>query len=223
MTVHPPVGPQARAAIDSCWRSIGVRGDRSCEELATHSHCHNCPTYSNAALALLDRKVGEVGLEAVDRFAEQSEAEAGDMRSAVIFRIGSEWFALSMLICDEVVEAGRVHSLPHRRSPVVLGLTNIRGELVICLSLARLLGIDGDAEPTQRRLLVVRAQGGRLALPVDEVQHTHRCSDSELMPLPATMAGAATSYTRGVLSWRDRIIGCLNDDAVAAALHRCLA
>jgi chemotaxis-related protein WspD len=37
---------------------------------------------------------------------------------------------------DEIVGPRPVHSLPHRRNPALLGLVNVRGELVICVSLA---------------------------------------------------------------------------------------
>lgn len=210
-------------AIRDCWNSIGVRGDHSCEELAAHSHCRNCPAYSDAALALLEREVDAGSLKVgAGRFDRRDESDLGSTRSAIVFRIGGEWFALSTLVCDEVVAAGPVHSLPHRRSPVVLGLTSIRGELVVCLSLARLLGI-GETPSEMRRLLVVRAEGGRIALTVDEVQHTHRYGEREVMPVPATMAGSAATYTAGVLAWQEKVVGCLREDALVAALERSLA
>ena len=40
-----------------CWETIGVHGDSSCEELAQHIHCRNCPVYSTAAQGLLDRPI----------------------------------------------------------------------------------------------------------------------------------------------------------------------
>src|SRR5262245_23179704 len=43
----------------ACWRTIGVRGDHSCPELAEHVHCRNCPVYSAAALTVLDGELSE--------------------------------------------------------------------------------------------------------------------------------------------------------------------
>jgi chemotaxis-related protein WspD len=59
----------------------------------------------------------------------------------VIFRIGAEWLALPTPAFQEVAERRVIHTLPHRRHGVVLGLVNIRGELLICVSLGRLLGL----------------------------------------------------------------------------------
>ena len=57
------LAPEA-PAIDACWQRIGVRGDRSCELLVQHVHCHNCERHAEAALLLLDRH--EQRLDAID-------------------------------------------------------------------------------------------------------------------------------------------------------------
>ncbi len=41
--------------VDDCWNRIGVRGDKTCERLAEHVHCRNCPVHAAAANRLLDR------------------------------------------------------------------------------------------------------------------------------------------------------------------------
>src|SRR2546422_1979826 len=37
----------------------------------------------------------------------------------------------------EVAERRVIHSLPHRRTGIVLGVVNVRGELLVCVSLGR--------------------------------------------------------------------------------------
>jgi chemotaxis-related protein WspD len=213
---------EADAEIHDCWNSIGVRGDKSCPELQRHSHCRNCPAYSAAAATLLDRDLDAPPAAAMPgHFAEAAPLGEGSTESAVIFRVGTEWFALSTLLLDEIVGMRVVHSLPHRRNPALLGLVNVRGELVVCVSIARLL--IGDTAPSpQGRLVVVRHASGRLAFPVDEVQHAHRYHPDELKPVPATVARSASAFTRGLLSWRDRIVGCLDERLILEALNRSL-
>lgn len=212
----------ADTEIFDCWNRIGVRGDKSCPELVRHSHCRNCPTYSAAAATLLDRDlVGPPAAVATGQFAAVTPGEEGGTESAVIFRVGTEWFALSTLLLDEIVGLRPIHSIPHRRNPALLGLANVRGELVACISIARLL--IGEAAPSpQGRLIVVRHASGRLAFPVDEVQHTHRYRLDEMKPVPATVAKSASSFTKGLLSWRDRSVGCLDERLLLDALNRSL-
>jgi len=212
----------ADAELFDCWNKIGVRGDKSCPELARHSHCRNCPTYSAAAATLLDRELAAPPAAATtSHFAEAAPAGDVDTQSVVIFRVGTEWFAVSTLLLDEIVGVRAIHSLPHRRNPALLGLANVRGELVTCVSIARLLFGEGAPLP-QGRLIVMRHASGRLAFPVDEVQHTHRYRPDALMPVPPTVAKSASAFTRGLLSWCDRIVGCLDERLVLDALNRSL-
>jgi len=131
-------------------------------------------------------------------------------------------------VVDEVADLRAIHSLPHRRSGVVLGLANVRGELIVCVSLAQLLGIE--AQPAEsgprvrrqalRRLLVVRERGMRLAFPVDEVHGTHRYDQAELKPAPSTVARATASYSRAVLPWQAHAVGLLDDELLFHSLNR---
>lgn len=209
--------------IYDCWNKIGVRGDKSCPELERHSHCRNCPAYSAAAATLLDRDMADPSAAATtSHFAEAAQEREGSTESAVIFRVGTEWFAASTLLLDEIVGMRAVHSLPHRRNPALLGLVNIRGELVVCVSISRLL-IGEAPPPSQGRLVVMRHANGRLAFPVDEVQHTHRYRPDDLKPVPATVARSASAFTKGLLSWRNRTVGCLDERLLFEALNRSLA
>jgi chemotaxis-related protein WspD len=132
---------------------------------------------------------------------------------------------------DEVAVQRPAHCLPHRRSAVVIGLVNVRGALLICVSLARLLGvIEGSAGPAQNpsataagRLVVLRHASGRLTFPADEVHGCHRYRSCDLQPPPATLATAATAYIKAVLMWSDRLVGLLDHQVVIPALIDSLA
>jgi hypothetical protein len=161
MTAARPDGAAMLPAlvVDDCWNRIGVRGDASCPELKHQVHCRNCPTHSAAASALLRREL-PVGYRAdwAGHFARRQEVEDPGTESAMIFRVGTEWLALPALVFEEVAELGAIHSLPHRRSGLVLGLTNVRGELLICFSLTKLLVLVGQKKAVA---IAVRNVSGR--------------------------------------------------------------
>jgi chemotaxis-related protein WspD len=204
-------------AIDACWRQIGVWGSSECDKLKQHVHCRNCPVYSSAALQLFDRPMPVDYVEHWTKYLRRSHTSTRDKTESVfLFRLGTEWFALPTSVFIAVAENKTVHSLPHRRSNVVRGLVNIRGELIICVSLSEALGLEGAAEsqPQARRLmlarmLVVEGDGGRLVFPVDEAFGVHRFSIVELQPLPLTVAKATQIHTRGVLPWEDKSVGVI--------------
>ncbi len=216
-----------RGGLRDCWNQIGVQGDRSCPELARHVHCRNCPTYRAGAEALLERELAAEELELrTRRFAEPSPREPTDLLSLLIFRLAAEWLALPTRAVESVLDARPVHSLPHRRNGVVLGVANVRGELVVCVSLARLLGGEQTAprpaERARERLLVLRRGASRFVARVDEVHGTQRCARDALRRAPETVSRSAATYSSMVLTWAERSVGCLDDARLFAALERSL-
>jgi len=208
-------------AINDCWNRIGVRGDGSCPELKRHTHCRNCPTYSAAAARFLDRDLlpGHID-DWTRRFAAPATVRAVSTQSAFIFRIGVNWLAVPAGLIDEVAEPRPVHGIPHR-SGIVLGLVNVRGALLVCVSLARLLGIEHDLRGERCRLLVLRSDRRRVVCPVDEAHGGCRHVAQDLTAPPATVGGAV--YTRAVLAWGDRRAAYLDERLIAKALERGLA
>lgn len=217
------------ARIDDCWNRIGVRGDRSCPELVEHVHCRNCPVYSAGAADLLDAEVPAGHLaERTAHFAEPANAESGEMRSVVIFRVAAEWLALPTALVVEVANLLPIHSLPHRSNGAVLGVTSVRGELLVCMSLRQVVGAEMVAVPSASpragspRLLVVRRESVRVACPVDEVHGLHRFHARELKPIPTTVSKATVSYSTALLPWQGRSVGTLDDQLLFYALQRSL-
>src|SRR5215471_11184069 len=133
----------AEQELRACWLEIGVYGKADCPELRKYVHCRNCPVYSSAGVRLLDRPLPEgYRVEWAAHYAEEEKHAPQARNSAVVFRISTEWLALPTEAFQEVAERRAIHSLPHRRQGIVMGLVNIRGELLICIALERLLGLD---------------------------------------------------------------------------------
>ena len=216
-------------AIEPCWNQIGVWGRNDCPELQRHVHCRNCAVYSNAGLALLNRPLPDhYRRDWTAHYALEERFRAPPKRSAIFFRIDSEWLALPTQTFQEVAQSRPIHSLPHRRGSLVLGLANIRGELLICIALGQLLGLEKSAfrgPPTRikDRLLVVDWEGQRLAFPVNEVQGIQRFQPEELVAPPATLAKSVPCFIQGLLYSQQRAVGLLDAPLLFSALNQSLA
>ena len=70
---------------------------------------------------------------------------------------------------------------------------------------------------------MISREGSRLVFPVDEVHGIHRCQPRELKEVPATVAKATATYTKSVLAWREKTVGCLDDQLLFYTLNRSLA
>jgi chemotaxis-related protein WspD len=225
-SVPPPVvnSAEGQLRLEGCWSNSGVYGDGSCIELQKFVHCRNCPVYSAAGVRLIDRPLPpNYRQEWSQHFAKERRFPETGNASVILFRIQEEWLALPTHSFQEVAEKRPIHSLPHLNEKFVLGLANVRGELVICISIGHLLQLDHMASPqllraSYHRLLVVQSETTRLAFPVDEVHGPHRFHSHELKSLPSTFPRDNSGYARGVISWQERTAGLLDPRLVFSSL-----
>jgi chemotaxis-related protein WspD len=212
-------------AIDDCWNRIGIHGDRSCPLLEEHIHCRNCSVYSAAATRLLDR------YSLVQDHREQAHVTELQRdiktRSVLVFRLGEEWLGLATRCLSEVAPLQAIHSLPHQRSRALLGVANVRGALVACISLVELLGLDSNSATSSTtrimpRMLILAANGGPVVVPVDEVEGIHAMDERELNNASASGTHANARFTHGVLQWKDRSLRLLDEEQLLSAVHRSL-
>ena len=222
------------AGFDDCWNRIGVRGDSSCERLDEYVRCLNCPVFEAAAAKLLERPIPRVDLSLHDvRTSQWQQPDAqGASESFLVFRIGEEWLALPTPIFKRIVQTRPIHTLPHRQHGAVLGVVNVQGELLVCLSLAHLLGFEsGPAARNDRddrvrhdlpRMLVVARAEEHAVFPVDQVDGVHRIATASFCTPPATLSHAAAAHTRAVAPWRGVSVGLLDAHALFDTLNRSL-
>jgi chemotaxis-related protein WspD len=172
----------------------------------------------------------------LDRYALQTEergpvrAVADDevkTRSLLMFRLGEEWLGLATRSLVEVAPLQAIHSLPHQRSRALLGVANVRGALVACLSLAELLGLDGVSNVASGvrvipRMLIIAAGGGPVVVPVDEVDGIHAIDERILDAASRSGTQASGKYTRGVLQFKGRSLRWLDEEQLLSAVTRSL-
>ncbi|NTZ05171.1 chemotaxis protein CheW [Burkholderia metallica] len=217
--------------VDDCWNRIGTRGDRSCERLNDCLRCLNCSVYAYHAAKLLERPLDVAEMTDVTRrmsaFGTAQVGDDGDTRHAALaFRVADEWLAMPIGVLREIAGTRPIHSLPHRRHSAVRGVVNIRGTLRIAISIGALLGLDagktgsGGGDGRFTRLLVAAHQGEPVVFPVDEVEGVLRFGASDWVPVPATVGRASAGLSRGVLSWRGKSVGLLDDDRLFDAVTR---
>jgi chemotaxis-related protein WspD len=213
---------ETAVAIDDCWNRIGVRGDKTCERLPSVIHCRNCSVFSAAGQRLLRRPPPDGYLEDwTARLAPAEQARSRDTHSVVIFRLGDEWLALETRYLKEITDRRPIHRVPHWRSRVLAGLTNVRGRLEVCVSLREVLGCGrrvDDAPPTRPRVVVVEHEGKTWVFGVDEVHGVHHFGADQVSALPAT-AARGVSHARGLIRWGERKVGYLDPDRLFPALE----
>lgn len=219
---------EQQSCVIDCWNAIGVRGDRSCPELKIHDHCQNCPVYAIAGRSLLDRMQPIDYIQDSTSILERSKKPSVQKQnSVVIFRLGHEKLALNTQAFHQIYEAPPIRKIPHMRSPVMLGLVNISGELQLCVSLAHLLELDQKMnQPFQSgksvyaRIAMIVDHEERWVFPSDEIYGVYRFANSQIKSPPSTVSNSSKPYTKGLFEYEGAHVGLLDEEKLFDALKR---
>lgn len=190
-------------------------------ELARVVTCRGCPVHAAAAVDILDRPAPPVPAP-----PPPLPPAPASQQAALLFRLGGEWYGIAPDEVSEIGERASTHSLPHQRGGLVLGLVNVRGELVVSVSLANALQVPAETAPARRatppRLLVLGRGTRRLAVPVDEVFGLHRFDPEALAPAPVLGGESGRAHVRALLRWEGRTVGLLEMGTLLPALEKAL-
>lgn len=230
--------PNDRSILQDCWNQIGVMGDRSCNQLATVMHCHDCPVYAEAGDSLLEREpppnyldewiniLSETPVEQEENEGDEIVIRTAEAISVMIFRLSSERLAFPVKILQEVTHPCVIQPLPHRSNKLFLGLVNIRGETLLCASLSHLLNlaVNEEVSPTSnvintKRMMVAGQGVDKWVFPVDEVHGVYRFHLNELRDAPVVISKAAQAYTEGIIHWQGKKVNYLDSELLFYTLN----
>jgi purine-binding chemotaxis protein CheW len=125
----------------------------------------------------------------------------------VRFRLAAEEYAIPVTQVREVITLGEVTPVPGAQQNV-LGIRNLRGQILPVIDLARLLRVTRAAEAV---LLMIAESGGQLAgLAIDEV--------SGVADLPEPDTDADSALLAGSLLLDGELIGVVDMPRVVGAL-----
>lgn len=181
--------------------------------------------HSNAILRLLDRPITPADLNAGAALAElPAEPSRRDSVRYLLFRIGDETAALPASILRRVTPAARPVPIPHRTSGTLLGVCNIRGELVLCADLRRLLGLpsrdpadaNNNAATGARRMVVLGPADQCWAFEVDALLGIESIDPATLRSPPVTVEHARSHFTAGVADVAGVSVTFLDADRILA-------
>jgi chemotaxis-related protein WspD len=232
-----------------CWNQIGVMGDRSCPKLTTVIHCYECPVYADVGNSLLEREPPEDYLSDWLNILQETSTTShiGDDNegivptaqsiSMMIFRLGTEILSFPVSLLHEVTHPLVIQPLPHRSNQLFLGLVNIRGETLLCISLSNILNIEGTEEInifqktdskqkalvehkiSQQRMIVAGHKEDKWVFPVDEVFGIFRVNLSELQDVPVVITKSEEGYTQGIFYWQGKKVNFLDSELLFYALN----
>jgi chemotaxis-related protein WspD len=221
----------AHPATPSCWKTIGIFGDRTCGQLETEVHCRNCPAYRLAGRQLLNRPMtAEYRSDLTRRLATPPGNPGGELRRLLLFRVASVWLALPSPCFEATLPPLPIVRVPLRSNRHFLGLVSAHGEFRLCFTLEHWLGPDPDSPPAASgaarifpRLLVVQLRGQRWMFRADEVLGSIDYPESGLEPLPANLAKSGARLLSALFHLDGLPVMVIDAERLAALLQEALA
>jgi len=147
-----------------------------------------------------------------------TEKEEGERDLELLrFRLAGEEYAVDIEKIVEIVPPRGTTRVPNADRSIV-GIMSLRGTIVTVFDLRRKLGHPpiGDAEASDRRLIVVEREGETAGFLVDKVSRVVKLDPSELESHPVVSAAEQSDYVGGVFQSSDGLVILLDLEKILA-------
>jgi purine-binding chemotaxis protein CheW len=135
---------------------------------------------------------------------------AGEHQYCTFFLDG-HYFGIDVLKVQEIIRFQPMTRVP-LAPPVVRGLINLRGQIVMGIELRRRLGLRDRADDLLPVNVVVQTDGGAVSLLVDEIGDVVEVSEKHFEVPPQTLRGEARELVRGAYKLPERLLLILDTD-----------
>ena len=126
-------------------------------------------------------------------------------RQLVVFRIGTEEFAVDIMLTKEVVLMREITPVPETED-YVEGVMNLRGNLVPVLDFRKRLRAVSTTAHVDHRIIIANLDGRTAGLIVDGASDVIRVSEDMIEPVPHLISELGAGYIEGVVNVKGRFI-----------------
>ena len=133
------------------------------------------------------------------------EVNHKDLLRVLVFSLGKENYCVDVRQAKEVMrmpETTRVPNVP----AFVLGVANLRGEIISILDMHYFFGLDPLGKSQDVRVIITDLSGEAVGLRVDRVKDTLAIDAEEVQTPLATLQGKLAGFTRGQVAHGDDIL-----------------
>ncbi len=149
---------------------------------------------------------------------EQDKKSTGEMIQLVNFRLRDEEFGMDIGLVKEITKVTDITHIPEAPS-FVYGVTNLRGQVIAVIDLARQFGLAPQTELGETaRIVVIEIKGQTVGMLVDEVPEVLKIADENIEPAPELIqTEARKDYIKGVGKLDNRLIILLDLEKLLAS------
>ena len=127
------------------------------------------------------------------------------------FMVGDLYCGLEVERVQEVISYRRLTRVP-LAPPEVLGLINLRGEIVTAIDLRRRLRLDSAAPAEEPMNVVARGEDGAFSFVVDRIEDVVELERDDFEATPETLDDGIRHLVQGVCKVEERLLLLLDVD-----------
>ncbi len=128
------------------------------------------------------------------------------------FYLDNLFFGVEVEKVQEAIRYQHMTRIP-RAHPVIRGLINLRGQIVMAIDLKRRLELNSAGQENSRPMnVVVRTEEAPVSLLVDEIADVLEVEDDMFERPPETLTGTAKELIRGAYKLKDQLLLVLNTE-----------
>ena len=130
----------------------------------------------------------------------------------VVFKLGEEEYGFDILKVNGIETYHGVVSVPNAPD-YILGILNLRGDVIPVYSLRTKFGMKETKEPASQ-LIVIRSQEITVGVKVDAVVGIEEFQPKELSDVPTIIRSKKTKYAKQVANKNSKMIMLLDDEGL---------
>lgn len=140
----------------------------------------------------------------------KANAQADSETQLVVFNISTEEFGVEIQNVQEIIRMTNITEIP-RAPPYVKGIINLRGRIIVVISLNAIMAMPIKEHDANTRIIVADVEGTVMGFIVDSVSEVVRLSTKNIEPAPPViMNKIRTEYFKGVGKIDGRLLILLN-------------
>jgi purine-binding chemotaxis protein CheW len=143
----------------------------------------------------MDENKEKIIIEVDDRDFEQRQDKLNDFR-ALAFSLKNEKYAVCVDQIKEVVSVLGITRVPHAPE-FVIGVMNLRGEIISVLDIRYFLGLEHKAPTLEEKLIIIEINSEYVGILVDKIEDTISFERDLIQPPLATLGEVLSRYTKG--------------------------
>ncbi|OOG26212.1 chemotaxis protein CheW [Thioalkalivibrio denitrificans] len=130
---------------------------------------------------------------------QDKAASRGPTAQYVTFRLAEETYAINVMQVQEVLRVSEIAPVPGAPH-YVLGIVNLRGNVVTVIDARRRLGLESREPDDASRVVIIEVSNQVVGILVDSVAEVIELGAAEIEPAPNVGNDESSKYIQGVAS-----------------------